>query len=90
MCVSKDLVNGEFMMVNCADVCVNHPCNTTKSSCGDELIFKVPGNIDTVPADANEECKCCKPKSGTCKPHGHQGPAQCPTNDPNMMLQSTA
>jgi hypothetical protein len=73
MCVSKNLE-----VVDCATVCVHHDCVPSPSAdkqdfCGDELIFKVPqDDLELLPANAadGEQCKLCKPKSGTCKPGG--------------------
>lgn len=71
MCVNED-----FKVVNCSTVCKQHACVPSATEdkqdfCGDKLIFKVPSNdLQLLPMNDNEECKLCKPKSGTCKPGG--------------------
>ena len=74
MCVNKD-----FKVVDCGEVCVQHDCTPSPSEdqhdfCGKKLIFKVPDDdMQLATAAADDECKLCKPKSGTCKPGGGHG-----------------
>ena len=72
-------VNMDFEVVDCKDVCVRHHCvpspdEPQQDFCGEELIFKVPGgDMQLATAADDEQCKLCKPKSGTCKPTGGHG-----------------
>ena len=72
-------VTRDFRVVDSDTTCRVHPCVPSDTLdkelfCEDELIYKVPYDIDPEePEECDDDKNLCKPKSGTCKAsrHGH-------------------